>query len=285
VPFPALRAAAGRRRGSAAAAWRARRGPRGPREGTALVTGASSGIGAAFAEHLAADGHALVLVARDSERLETTAERLRQRHGVDVEVLVADLALAAGRRRVADRLGERPVGLLVNNAGYGTAGEFVDTDPAVLRANYEVNMVAVLELTAAALPGMVARGRGDVLNVSSVAGFLPGRGSVYSAGKAYVTALSRNLALSVDGTGVRVMALCPGFVRTEFHARLGQDRSGPDWLWMDADRVVSEGMHDLEAGKAVSVPGAVYKAIVGVTRVVPRALLRALAARSASGRG
>ncbi|MDF2975824.1 MAG: Short-chain dehydrogenase/reductase [Actinomycetospora sp.] len=279
VPYPAARFATGH------GAPRGRRGPRGPRPGAALVTGASSGIGAAFADHLAATDHDLVLVARDGNRLEATAERLR-RQGVQVEVLVADLADAAGRRRVAERLSDgAPVSLLVNNAGYATAGEFVDTDAADLRANYEVNMAAVLELTAAALPGMVARGEGDVVNVSSVAGFLPGRGSVYGAGKAYVTTLSRNLALTVAGTGVRVMALCPGFTRTEFHQRIGMERSGPSWAWLDADRVVTEGMEDLEAGKAVSVPGAVYKTIVGVTRRGPRSLLRALAARSASGRG
>ena len=279
VPYPAARLAAGR------GGPRGRRGPRGTRTGTALVTGASSGIGAAFVDHLAGTGHDLVLVARDTDRLEATAERLG-RQGVQVEVLVADLADAAGRRRVAERIsGGAPVSLLVNNAGYATAGEFVDTDPAALRANYEVNMAAVLELTAAALPGMLARGEGDVVNVSSVAGFLPGRGSVYGAGKAYVTALSRNLALTVAGTGVRVMALCPGFTRTEFHQRLGTGRSGPAWAWLDADRVVTEGMEDLEAGKAVSVPGVVYKMIVGVTRLVPRSLLRALASRSGSGRG
>lgn len=287
VPFAALRVSSGMRRTSFAGALAARRGPRGAREGTALVTGASSGIGATFAEHLAVAGHDLVLVARDAGRLESLAERLRARHGVGVEVLVADLAVAAGRDRVVDRLtgGGSPVALLVNNAGYATPGEFVDTEPAALRANYEVNMAAVLELTAAALPVMVARGRGDVVNVSSVAGFLPGRGSVYSAGKTYVTALSQNLALSLAGTGVRVMALCPGFTRTEFHARLGQERQGPDWLWLDAGTVVTEGLDDLEDGKAVSVPGAVYKAIVGVTRVVPRGILRALAARTATGRG
>ncbi|WP_433030922.1 SDR family NAD(P)-dependent oxidoreductase [Actinomycetospora sp. CA-053990] len=254
--------------------------------GIALVTGGSSGIGATYAEHLASAGHDLVLVARDAIRLEEVADRLRAQ-AVRVDVLVADLATVAGRAKVAERVAatERPIDLLVNNAGFPTAGEFVDTDPAALRANYEVNMAAVLELTAAALPGMVARGRGDIVNISSVAGFLPGRGSVYSAGKSYVTALSRTLALTLVDTGVRVMVLCPGYTRTEFHARLGQERSGPEWLWMDADEVVAEGMADLEAGKAVSVPGAVYKTIVGVTRVMPRALLRALAARSASGRG
>ncbi|MGY1741457.1 MULTISPECIES: SDR family NAD(P)-dependent oxidoreductase [unclassified Blastococcus] len=253
---------------------------------TALVTGASSGIGLAFAERLAADGYDLVLVARDRERLEALAARLRAERGAGAEVLVADLSDRDQRRRVEDRLsGGAPVDLLVNNAGYATPGEFVDTPPDVLTANLEVNVGAVLALTRAALPGMQRRGSGAIVNVSSVAGFLPGRGSVYGAGKAYVTTLSQSLALSAAEHGVRVMALCPGFTRTEFHQRIGQERSGPAWLWMDADRVVDDALSDLRRGRVLSIPGAVYKGIYAASRVVPPSLVRRLAARSARGRG
>lgn len=255
--------------------------------GTALVTGASSGIGAAFATRLATDGHHLVLVARDEARLRAAAERLTRDHGVEVEVLVADLAAAADRLRVERRLTdpERPVDVLVNSAGYTTATEFVDTDPADLVAHLDVNVGAVVGFTRAALPGMIARGRGAVIAVSSVAGFLPGRGSVYGAGKAAVTALSRALALDASDRGVQIMALCPGFTRTEFHARIGQERWGPSWMWMDADDVVQVGLADLAKGEVVSVPGVPYQAILAATRVVPRRLLRSLASRTASDRG
>ena len=253
---------------------------------TALVTGASSGIGLAFAERLAADGHDLVLVARDRERLETLAAHLRTTHGVRADVLAADLSDPAQRRRVEERLRDgEPVDLLVNNAGYATPGEFVDTPVDVLAANLAVNVGAVLALTRAALPGMQQRGSGAIVNVSSVAGFLPGRGSVYGAGKAYVTTLSQSLALSAAEHGVRVMALCPGYTRTEFHQRIGQERSGPAWLWMDAERVVADALADLERGRVLSIPGAVYKGIYAATRIVPPSLVRRLVARSARGRG
>jgi short-subunit dehydrogenase len=251
---------------------------------TALITGASSGIGLAFAERLAADGYDVVLVARDRERLEALAARLRDRHASQADVLVADLSDREQRRRVEQRLHDG-VDLLVNNAGYATPDDFVDTPPEVLAANLEVNVGAVLTLSRAALPGMQQRRSGAIVNVSSVAGFLPGRGSVYGASKAYVTTLSESLAVGAAAHGVRVMALCPGYTKTEFHQRLGQQRSGPALLWMEADRVVDDALADLARGRVVSIPGAVYKCIYAVTRIAPPSLVRRLAARSASGRG
>jgi hypothetical protein len=247
---------------------------------TALVTGATAGIGAAFTRRLAADGYHLVLVARDEQRLAAQAKELTARYGGQVEVLPADLSTDEGPTPVAERLADptRPVDLLVNNAGIGLRKPFhrttVDEEARMLR----LNIGAVMRLTHAALPAMTGRGHGAVINVSSVAGFGPVQpGSTYSATKAWVTNFSESVGQSAARHGVRVMALCPGFTRTEFHERAGIDTAGsPEWMWLDAEDVVHVALRDLGRGRLVSVPDWKYKAAVFGIRYTPHSLLAKL---------
>ncbi|UXA18514.1 SDR family oxidoreductase [Mycobacterium sp. SMC-4] len=250
----------------------------------ALITGPTAGLGEGFARRYAADGYDLVLVARDAERLDRLASELRDLVGVQVEVLPADLAVEADRLAVAERL-RAGVRVLVNNAGFGTSGEFWSSDFAQLRKQLDVNVTAVMQLTHAALPSMLAAGAGTVLNVASVAGLLPGRGSTYSASKAWVVSFSEGLANGLSGTGVGVHALCPGFVHTEFHERAGIDMAGtPSMLWLEVDDVVRDTMADVAKGKVVIIPGLQYKALTTAGRMVPRNLVRALTKVVGKGR-
>lgn len=242
---------------------------------TALVTGATAGIGREFAEQLAAKGVDLVLVARDSTRLEAVAAELRSAHGVAVEALPADLSDRAALERVAQRLLDpaRPIDLLVNNAGYSLNTPFVDSDVRAEEQLLDVLVRAVLVLSHAASTSMVGRGHGRIINVSSVASLLAS--GTYAAAKSYVTTFSESLAGQLAGTDVTVTALLSGYVRTEFHQRAGIDkgeRSGP--FWLDATDLVREALADAGAGKVVSVPSAQYKVVAGLVRHVPRALLR-----------
>lgn len=241
---------------------------------TALVTGATAGIGAAFADALAARGYDLVLVARDEARLKAAAARLSA-GGRSVDVLPADLADDAGCARVEERVAAG-VDLLVNNAGLGTAGALHEVPIELEEHLLRVNVRAVLRLTHAALPAMLARGRGDIINVSSVAGFTPGaRAATYSASKAWVTNFSESLHLHYGSSGIRVQALCPGFTRTEFHERAGMEvTSIPERLWLRATDVVQESLRDLERGRPICIPGASYKALVATTRLAPPSLTR-----------
>lgn len=251
----------------------------------ALITGPTSGLGEGFARRYAADGHDLVLVARDEQRLDRLATELRDSAGVDVEVLPADLAEAADRAKVADRLRDG-VQVLVNNAGFGTSGEFWTADYALLQAQLDVNVAAVMQLTHAALPAMLDAHRGTVINVASVAGLLPGRGSTYSAAKAWVVAFSEGLANGLTGSGVGVHAVCPGFVRTEFHQRAGIDMTGtPSILYLGIEDVVRATLAGVARGDVVIVPGVQYKVLTTVGRMVPRKLVRAVTKVVGKGRG
>lgn len=234
----------------------------------ALITGPTSGIGAGYARRYARDGYDLILVARDIDRLKLLASELCDEAG-SVELLAADLADAGDRATVADRLA-RGVQVLVNNAGFGTAGEFWTAKPDLLQAQLEVNVTAVMHLTRAALPAMLDAGAGTIINVASVAGLLSGRGSTYSASKAWVVSFTEGLAGGLVGTGVGVHAVCPGFVHTEFHARAGIDMTTlPSFMWLEVDEVVSQSLSDIAGGKVISIPGWQYKALVAAGRMMP----------------
>jgi len=252
---------------------------------TALITGATAGLGAEFARQLAADRYDLVLVARDVARLESTRDELSKQYGVEVEVLPADLVTDAGCDAVVARISDvqRPIDMLINNAGFGMYKVFGTGDIADEERQLDLNVRAVLRLSHAAVRAMTGRNSGKIVNVSSVAGFMPrGSNATYSASKAYVTMFSEALSVQLQGTGVTATAICPGFTHTEFHQRANADMSHvPDRMWLDADLVVREGLADVAKGKPISVPSRQYKTLVTASRSLPRGVLRKVMARRA----
>ncbi len=247
-----------------------------------LVTGASAGIGDAFARILATRAYNLVVVARDVARLDALAAELAGAQKTEVEVLGADLTepaqLAAVEARLADP--KRPIEILINNAGFGTMGRFHELDVDAETRMIQLNVLALTRLTHAALGPMVERGHGGILNVSSLASFQPTPTiGTYGATKAFVTSFTQSVHEDVRGTGVKVTCLCPGFTRTEFQARAGAEADKmPGFVWQSAEEVARAGLDGLDKNKAIVVPGALNKVTAGAVGVLPTTVSRKSAA-------
>jgi uncharacterized protein len=242
-----------------------------------LVTGASAGLGAEFAKQLAGRGHDLVLVARSADRLERQAEYLRAAHGIRADVIVQDLTAPDAVARIVDGLAGRTVDLLVNNAGFGTAGRFEEIPDGRDQDQLMVNVVALVGLTRALVPGMLARGQGSVVNVASTAGFQPSPYfATYSAGKSFVLNFSLALRSEYRGRGIRVLALCPGPTRTSFFDTVGE-RAAIGGKMMPPERVVRAALRGLDRDRAYVVPGLANSLSAHLTPRRPRRLVTAMA--------
>ena len=245
---------------------------------TALITGASSGIGAGFARRLAALGYHLVIVSRDDERLTLLARELREKWRVDVEVLPADLSTDDGCGAVETRVADsnRPIDMVVNNAGFGLGIDVLHSDIEAEDRMLRVMVRAPMRISKAALPGLIQRGHGDLIMVASTAGLVSHNS--YGATKSWAIRFSQAMSVKLAGTGVRAIALCPGLTRTEFHQR-GNVATGrvPAWMWLDVDRVVDECLRDLRNGKTISVPSKRYKIIARVGRALPTSVVAKVA--------
>ncbi len=235
---------------------------------TAVITGASSGLGESFAKRLAGDGYNLVLIARRREKLETIAQTLQTAHGINVTIATADLINKNDVDQLADQLAAMDnIVMLVNNAGFGSRGDFVDVPASAHRDMIDLHVSATAVLTRAVLPKMIAQGRGGIISVSSTAAFFRGHDRVnYGATKLYLNAFSESLQIELEGTGVRVQTLCPGFIRSGFHEELGRP-SLPNFLWMETDEVADISLNALNTKSVIIVPGWANQAQVFLTKI------------------
>lgn len=252
---------------------------------SALITGGTSGIGAAFARQLAAAGHDLIIVARNPARLASTASELHASTGINVETIVADLADRTDVARVAARIEDpdRPIDILVNNAGAGIRTALASPDHAAHDHAFEVMCRAVLVLGGAAARAMRARGSGSIITVSSLQTYFAT--GAYAANKAWVTAYSQSLSVELRGTGVTSTVVLPGWVRTEWHERAGVQRSSlPNFLWTDPDDVVRIALRDARRGKVVCIPTVRYRVLGWIARHLPSSAVRKISAAISAGR-
>ena len=244
---------------------------------TALVTGATAGIGESFTRLLASKGYDLVLVARDKKRLQERATSLSKKYKINVEVLQADLSVPAQLARVKKRLSnsKKPIEVLINNAGFGIKDSFLVSSIEDELLLIDVLARAPMQLMHAVLPQMISRDSGTIINNSSVASFIAG--GTYSAAKSYLTVHTESLHTELSKTNLKISALCPGFTHTEFHQRGKMKMSGlPNFMWLEADRVVAESWQAAQAGKAICIPGWQYKILSTIARFGPRPLVRKL---------
>ncbi len=241
--------------------------------GTACITGASSGIGEAFAHHFASRGYALLLHGRRKEKLEQLSRSLQARYGIRAEYALAEFSRLEEVKALEQRMQSIPdLVVLVNNAGYGLKKSFTQESIEAQEEMVRTHVLATIRLTHAVLPGMRNRKNGTIINVSSIAGFLVGpKSATYCATKAYITSFTESLHLELSGSGIRVQSLCPGYTRSDFHERLGIDTSGDFFRhFMTAEEVVATSIRDLEKGRVVSIPGLRYKLVALAARWLPR---------------
>ncbi len=245
------------------------------RSKTAVITGATSGIGEAFARKFAKQGYDLVITGRRQEKIDAVAEQIRQKYGVNVDVILAELSDEKGVREVANNIKGREIEILVNNAGFGANTLYHASDLIVMEQLAKVNVLAPMELIHAILPSMVERRKGTIINISSEGVYvIVPKNAVYSGAKAFLKSFTEGLHLDLMGTGVRVMALCPGLTHTDFHEKMGMDRSRQinrgQIKWMSADEVVEIALNDLEKGKVICIPGKHTKMLIHLLNLMPR---------------